>query len=71
VIVHILNQNVSPPAARVWTMHCGAQCFVFDDASTAPETDFVLADAADLSDCIPCHQAALPREWAKLRSLVR
>ena len=52
----MLNEDVSPAEANVWTMICGAQCFVFDDGETVPQMDFVLPVDAIEASCEACRR---------------
>ncbi len=43
LVIHILNETMSPPDSEVWLMLCGAFCLVDEETSElTPPMDFVL-----------------------------
>ncbi len=62
LFTHILDFSAAPESDLVVTMLCGAQCIIFEDATTAPKDfDFYAVEHGHKANCPDCKQAKRAR----------
>jgi hypothetical protein len=70
MIIHILDEEVSPPENFIWRMWCGASCMACDDGELIPLLDFVLEKEKHDATCNNCIKLDKPKRLIKELELV-